>query len=266
MKEKILEIMKNKGLHRGRCFGSKSSNSRIKPLDVFVFNSNIGSLIDGKIEKVWFGDINITKDYKILKEIAKEIGQDLFIYSEMAGKDEKILELDDAFWDTSKERITMIDLIPERELYLRSLLYWTNPIINKGFSINNVLKVREYVENKSCFDRFKHAEKYTFKKVYEDISQKVFSNLDRTNIKRMDYYRKRRAIQNNIYLKIKLRLKTNDPIYTEPRRNLFYLIHNRVDSLGFTYDKSSYFSKLHYDRGLFYWQMNNWSCESKSIY
>jgi hypothetical protein len=42
------------------------------------WNANI--IVDGK--KVWFGDIDITKDQKKLDKLAKEIGKDIYVVRE----------------------------------------------------------------------------------------------------------------------------------------------------------------------------------------
>jgi hypothetical protein len=47
------------------------------------FNSNIFVLGEGKI---WYGDIDVTKERDKLENIAKEIGKDLYILREMDGR------------------------------------------------------------------------------------------------------------------------------------------------------------------------------------
>lgn len=44
-----------------------------------VFNANI---ISPSRRKIWYGDINLTKEGKILKEIAKELGETLYVLTE----------------------------------------------------------------------------------------------------------------------------------------------------------------------------------------
>ena len=46
---------------------------------VCVFNANV--IVDGR--KRWFGDLDLTKQAKQLREAAKEIGQPLYILREM---------------------------------------------------------------------------------------------------------------------------------------------------------------------------------------
>ena len=79
----MLEIIESILGHRGRLIsGSKSMYHHAFPRDLAVFNANL--IVDGK--KVWYGDINITKDVEKLKEIALKIGKPVFILSEMAAR------------------------------------------------------------------------------------------------------------------------------------------------------------------------------------
>jgi len=59
--------------------GSKSGYSGRNPENIIVFNGNIITKAHGKI---WFGDIDVTKDFDKLKEISNEIKQDLYILRE----------------------------------------------------------------------------------------------------------------------------------------------------------------------------------------
>jgi hypothetical protein len=53
------------------------------PGNEVYFNSNIFVLGEGKI---WYGDIDVTKERDKLENIAKEIGKDLYILREMDGR------------------------------------------------------------------------------------------------------------------------------------------------------------------------------------
>ena len=78
------EIFFEKGLVPGRLIsGSKSFYRSQFPDNEVYFNANIFVLGEGKI---WYGDIDVTMDIQILKEIASSIGKDLFILSEMDGR------------------------------------------------------------------------------------------------------------------------------------------------------------------------------------
>lgn len=63
----------------GRCLGSKSGNRKLYPDHMFIFNANI---IVEPYGKVWHGDVDVTADAVILKDLANEIGSDLYILYE----------------------------------------------------------------------------------------------------------------------------------------------------------------------------------------
>lgn len=80
MKEKF----HSKGLILGRLIsGSKSRYREQYPNNEVYFNANVFVLGEGKI---WYGDLDITRDGEILEEIAREIGKNLFILKEMDGR------------------------------------------------------------------------------------------------------------------------------------------------------------------------------------
>jgi len=70
------EIFKKHGLYLGRYISS--SKAALKG-HVAVFNGNI---VTEKAGKIWYGDLDITLEFDQLKEIADEIGQDLYILEE----------------------------------------------------------------------------------------------------------------------------------------------------------------------------------------
>ncbi len=62
---------------------SKSSYIEKYPDNEVYFNANIFVLGEGK---VWYGDVDVTKDMDSLQNVAREIGKDLYILSEMDGR------------------------------------------------------------------------------------------------------------------------------------------------------------------------------------
>jgi len=87
MKFKI-DIMENffnnEGLNLGRMISFSKSGYRDRfPDNEVYFNANIFVLGEGKI---WYGDIDVTKDKEQLENIAREIGKDLYILREMDGR------------------------------------------------------------------------------------------------------------------------------------------------------------------------------------
>jgi len=78
------EIFYNEGLPKGRLIGhSKSQYREDYPDNIVIFNANIFVLGDGKI---WYGDLDLTLDEKALKRVATQLGKDLFVLSEFAGR------------------------------------------------------------------------------------------------------------------------------------------------------------------------------------
>jgi len=70
--------------HAGRMLsGSKSFYAAANPKNVIVFNGNICTQSGGKI---WYGDIDITKDEAGLKALAAAIGEDVYVLFEMDGR------------------------------------------------------------------------------------------------------------------------------------------------------------------------------------
>ena len=80
----ISEAFYSNGFHIGRMIsGSKSGYRERNPENEVYFNANIFTLEEGK---VWYGDLDVTKDLSALEEITKTIGKDLYILSEMDGR------------------------------------------------------------------------------------------------------------------------------------------------------------------------------------
>lgn len=61
---------------------SKSTYRKVYPNNIVVFNSNL--IIDG--EKMWYGDIDITKSKNILIELSNELNKTIYILYEMDGR------------------------------------------------------------------------------------------------------------------------------------------------------------------------------------
>ncbi len=76
--------------------------------DLIVFNANV--LMPG-YGKVWFGDLNLTEDYKTLKKISDSLNTTFYILWEMDarfGEETKPLKelLDKAVWNTEEDKPT----------------------------------------------------------------------------------------------------------------------------------------------------------------
>jgi len=70
--------------HNGRMIGgSKSGYSSQHPDELIVFNANI---LIPDYGKVWYGDLNLTEDYLVLKDIAKSLNSTLYVLWESDGR------------------------------------------------------------------------------------------------------------------------------------------------------------------------------------
>jgi len=63
--------------------GSKSGYRKLNPNNDIVFNANI---FTPSKHKCWYGDLDITKDAKILQEICNELQEEMIVVSEMLGR------------------------------------------------------------------------------------------------------------------------------------------------------------------------------------
>ena len=70
-------LFEKRNWHCGRMI---SAHKTSPPGHKCVWNANIVTKSQGK---VWFGDVNITKDSPLLKEIAAEAGEPLYVLREM---------------------------------------------------------------------------------------------------------------------------------------------------------------------------------------
>ena len=98
----------------GRMIGGSKTGYRSQHSDdLVIFNANV--LMPG-YGKVWHGDLNLTADYSVLKDIAKSLNTTLYVLWESDGRfgeENKPLTalLDKAVWSTD-------DTKPTKEWYL----------------------------------------------------------------------------------------------------------------------------------------------------
>ena len=97
-------------LHSGRMIGgSKSGYSIQRPNNLILFNANV---LMKDVGKVWHGDLNLTEDYLVLKDIAKSLNTTLYVLWESDGRfgeENKPLAklLDKAAWSTDDTKPTL---------------------------------------------------------------------------------------------------------------------------------------------------------------
>ena len=79
-----IEVFEKHGLNISNIVsGSKSQYKNKYPDNLVIFNSNV---ITEKSGKIWYGDLDITLSFDILKNIADELKEDLYILYEMDGR------------------------------------------------------------------------------------------------------------------------------------------------------------------------------------
>ena len=95
--------------HDGRMIGGSKSHYHMEhPDDLIVFNANV--LMTG-YGKVWYGDLNLTEDYLVLKDIAKSLNSTLYVLWERDGRfGEENKPIDElikkAVWNTDEDKPT----------------------------------------------------------------------------------------------------------------------------------------------------------------
>lgn len=110
MNEKITcenteELFNTKGLYCGRMIsGNKNSPKGC----TCVFNANV---ISPSLGKIWYGDLNLTKEGKKLKEIAEKMGETLYVLREHACRFEHENDpipvlISNAVWNTTLDVVT----------------------------------------------------------------------------------------------------------------------------------------------------------------
>ena len=88
--------------------GSKSIYRKEHPKDLAIFNANV---FMKDVGKVWYGDLNLTEDYVILKSIAESLDTTLYVLWEMDarfGKEKKPIDelIKKAAWNTDEVKPT----------------------------------------------------------------------------------------------------------------------------------------------------------------
>ena len=115
--QEVQQFFNAHSFHNGRMIGgSKSGYRNMHPDDLIIFNANI--LMPG-YGKVWYGDLNLTEDYLVLKDIAKSLNTTLYVLWESDGRfgeENKPLTalLDKAVWSTD-------DTKPTKEWYKKKM-------------------------------------------------------------------------------------------------------------------------------------------------
>ena len=107
--EEIQQHFESHGLILARMIGgSKSIYRKERPKDLAIFNANV---FMKDIGKVWYGDLNLTEDYLVLKDIAKSLNTTLYVLWEMDGrfgKENRPIDelIEKAVWNTDELKPT----------------------------------------------------------------------------------------------------------------------------------------------------------------
>jgi hypothetical protein len=79
----LAEAFSAAGLPEGRCFGSKSGYRMANPGNEFVPNANV---FCRKAGKIWWGDLDLTRDKPKLEAIARRLRMRLYVLYEFDGR------------------------------------------------------------------------------------------------------------------------------------------------------------------------------------
>ena len=107
--EEIQQHFESHGLILARMIGgSKSIYRKEYPKDLAIFNANV---FMKDVGKVWYGDLNLTEDYVILKSIAESLDTTLYVLWEMDGrfgKEKRPIDelIKKAVWNTEEVKPT----------------------------------------------------------------------------------------------------------------------------------------------------------------
>ena len=107
--EGIQQYFESHSLYVARMIGgSKTGYCTEYPDDLIIYNANV---LMKDMGKVWYGDLNLTKDYIILKSIADSLDTTLYVLWESDGRfgeeNKPIDELiEKSVWNTTEDKPT----------------------------------------------------------------------------------------------------------------------------------------------------------------
>ncbi len=71
------------GYHGAMISGSKSGYMGSKPKNLPVFNCNVIASLSGELEKIWYGDLDVTLSIGKLKELSTSLDAEIYVLREM---------------------------------------------------------------------------------------------------------------------------------------------------------------------------------------
>jgi len=81
--DELAEVFGAAGLPVGRCFGSKSGYRFANPDNEFIPNANV---FCRKVGKIWWGDLDLTRDRPKLDAVARKLRMKLYVLYEGDGR------------------------------------------------------------------------------------------------------------------------------------------------------------------------------------
>ncbi len=66
--------------------GSKTAYSNNHQNHLVIFNGNLFIQVENKYQKIWFGDVDVTRDIKTLIKLAKQLETAVYLLREMDGR------------------------------------------------------------------------------------------------------------------------------------------------------------------------------------
>ena len=106
--EGIQQYFESHSLYVARMLGSKWQYHEQHPEDLIVWNANV---LISDYGKVWYGDLNLTQDYILLKSIADALDNTLYVLWESDGRfGEENKPIDElikkSMWNTTDDKPT----------------------------------------------------------------------------------------------------------------------------------------------------------------
>ena len=220
------EDLKLNGFYNGRMIShSKSFYRKTFPYNQVYFNANIFIHNGKEFEKIWYGDLDITKDGYKLKEIAFNNDVIFYVLSEMEGRFENSNTqnvVSKAVWDTGKDLLIInkeyIDL-KEKEAHLRNLELLKKQKKQKKLNIkeNKTYKIKKVktILNHKIIKKIK-VKSIELEKLYKVEKNNFLSFLESKDIDLWDKRKKIKEMKNLSYVflenLIKKKLKTSNEL------------------------------------------------------
>lgn len=253
--DKIIKDLEIEGFNMARMIShSKSFYRKTFPYNQVYFNANIFIHNGKEFEKIWYGDLDITKDGYKLKEIAFNNNVIFYVLSEMEGRFENSNTqnvVSKAVWDTTKDLLIIDEdyiALKEKEANIRKINYLkkqkeitrNNIKENKKYKVKNVNKILNYKIIKKLVIQNKD-----FNSFYKDKQDLYLEILNDKNIDLWDKREELRRVtpfsydfvESLIRKKLKLSDKINPSNFWGTTKLLKNLSKKDLEIINFLIDK-----------------------------